>query len=235
MPKPTKKSRKLGLWMPRKIQKETRLSWQGKCLYAFFWSFGARGCWMTNEQIGKEWGRSSSAIKVIISNLNKAGLLDILAGNSKYRKIYAKDHPARIAYKREYAIRKAAEDKKILLARKQPGTNKQQQQSYSVESNPVEGHIQPGNRAVLNPVLIKNTIKKTIKHGEPSPLPAEGQAQASPQRQKPTKDEQLRNIKLESELEQQKKLVFGARPVKPSMSEAEFASRRELQRKAMGV
>ncbi|MHC4397239.1 MAG: hypothetical protein ACYS1A_16500 [Planctomycetota bacterium] len=261
MPKPTKKSRKIGVWIPRKIQKETRLSWQGKCLYAFFWSFGAKGCWMTNEQIGREWGCKAQTIKRIISNLYKAGLLDIVAGKSKYRKIFAKDHPAVKAHQREYMAQKEAETKKKLRAvcrvyneeevrtlqreilrkrerlqgQKLTATNKHgEREPNMVKSEPVEGQKLTGNRVKSEPLLKKNTNKNTIKHGEPSPLPAEGQAQASPQRQKPTKDEKLRSIKMQSEVEQQVR-NFGKGPPKISMSEKEFAERRERQRKALGV
>jgi hypothetical protein len=233
MPKPRKKSRKLGLWIPRTIQKETRLSWQGKCLYAYFYSFGAKGCWATNEQIGEEWGCSGQTIKRIVSNLDKAGLLHIAGGKSKYRRIWAKTHPAFQAAQRQYAAQQKAESQKIQLVQKCTGTNKHEKAVHRVKSVPVEGQKCTGNQVKSVPLLKKYTNKTTIKHGEPSPLPAEGQAQASPQRQKLTKDEKLRNVKLESELEQKKKLVFGARPVKPLMSEAEYAAKRERDKKAL--
>jgi hypothetical protein len=67
-------------------------------------------------------------------------------------------------------------------------------------------------------------------------LPAEGQAQASPKRQKPSKNEKLRTIKLLSEVEQQIN-HFGMRPPKPKPSDnlasPEFQKAKEDKVKAL--
>ena len=234
MSKAQKKSRQLGVWIPRKIQKSNALSDGEKLLFAYFWSFKGRGCWQTDEQLAKEFGRCPRTMGGRIANLDKAGLLYMTGRQSQYRRIWAKDHPSFKAGQRIIAAKKEAEAKEILLGKKLPTTNKQDEAiplGNILPTTPQKTADSLGNKL---PTTNKYTNKETIKHGEPSPLPAEGQAQASPQRQKPTKDEKLRSIKQQSEIEQQIRKIGKGPPVKP-LSEKEFAERRDRMRKALGV
>lgn len=101
--KERKKSRKLGLWIPERILKMSFLSGDEKIFYAYVYSFGERGCWQTDEQIGKYFGRSIRTVQRYHQNCKKAGLFKVIAKKSKYRRIWAKDHPKYKAMRKKQA------------------------------------------------------------------------------------------------------------------------------------
>ena len=148
MSKEKKKYRNLGLWIPRKILKMSCLSGDDKIYYAHVYSFGERGCWQTDEQIGTALGRSDRSIQRYQANCNKAGLLKVIGKKSKYRRIWAKDNPK---YK---AMRKRRADELRQERRSRP-------------TDPSE--LLRQNRPTTN----KYTNKSTIKQRGGSPSPAE--------------------------------------------------------------
>ena len=208
MGKDKKKSRKLGLWIPKKIQKMTILTGDEKIYYAYIYSFGERGCWQTDEQIGGELGRSERTLQRYQANCKKAGLLKVIGEGSKYRRIWAKDHP-------KY---KAAQQKQAELLRQ------------TCRSRPTELSGLPRQTC---PTTIKYTKKSTIKERGGSPSPAEGQAHA-PLKDKQhqlavhrTKEEAMSSI-------EQLNRRFGRNGRRAEgLTEAEFDRRRQKQLRAL--
>lgn len=129
MSKEKKKFRNLGLWIPQKILKMSFLSGDDKIYYAYVYSFGERGCWATDQQIGKALGRSDRSIQRYQANCNKAGLLKVIGKKSKYRRIWAKDNPKYIAMRKIRAKelrqnrQSRATDPSELLRQNRPTTN----------------------------------------------------------------------------------------------------------------
>lgn len=93
MTKDSKKSRKLGLWIPRAVQTLPFLSAAEKLLYAYMYSFAERGCWQTDQQIGEALGCCGRTVRRYLANCKKAGLLKVIGEGSKHRRIWAKDNP----------------------------------------------------------------------------------------------------------------------------------------------
>ena len=146
--KEQKKSRKLGLWIPQRILKMPFLSGDDKLFYAHVYSFGERGSWQTDEQIGKALGRCERTIQRYQANCKKAGLFKVIAKKSKYRRIWAKDHPKYKAMRKKQAV---------LL--------RQNRQSRATEVSELLRQSCPTTN--------KDTNKTTIKGRGGSPSPAE--------------------------------------------------------------
>jgi len=136
----SKKYRNLGLWIPEKIKKMSMLTGDEKIFYAHVYSFGERGCWQTDQQIGKALGRSERSIQRYQANCHKAGLLKVIGKKSKYRRIWAKDHPKYKAMRKKKAnelrqIRQSrTTDPSELLRQNCPTTNKYTNKSTNKQS-----------------------------------------------------------------------------------------------------
>jgi hypothetical protein len=103
MAKDGKKFRNLGLWVPVKILKMPFLSGDEKLFYAHVFSFGERGCWQTDEQIGKALGRSERSIQRYKANCRKAGLFKVTGEGTPRRRMWAKDHLKYKAWRKKQA------------------------------------------------------------------------------------------------------------------------------------
>lgn len=148
MAKEHKKSRKIGLWIPQRILKMSFLSGDEKIFYAYVYSFGERGCWQTDEQIGKALGRSVRSVQRYHRNCRKAGLFKVIAKKSRYRRIWAKDHP-------KYKAMRMKQAKQLRQIRQSRATDA----SELLRQN--------------CPTTITYTNKTTIKERGGSPSPAE--------------------------------------------------------------
>lgn len=99
-----KKSGNFGLWIPQRVLQMSFLSGDEKLYYAHIFSFAERGCWQTDEQIGKALGHGERSIQRYGANCRKAGLLKLTKKRSKYRRIWAKDHPKYVKWRKTQAL-----------------------------------------------------------------------------------------------------------------------------------
>ena len=204
MAKDHKKPRKLGLWVPLGILKMSFLAAEDKLFYAYVYSFGARGCWQTDEQIGESFGRCERTIQRYKTNCKKAGLFKIIHEGSPRRRIWAKDHPKFKAAQKMYA----------------------EQLRQTCQSRTTDLSESPRQNC---PTTNKDTNKSTNTERGGSPSPAE-QAHA-PLRDK---QQQLKEHRMKGEaaasIEQLKKsFAYGARWT-PEMTAAEQEQRRQRLR-----
>jgi hypothetical protein len=207
MAKEHKKSRKLGLWVPQRILKMSILSGDEKLFYAYVYSFGERGCWQTDEQIRESLGRCVRTIQRYQANCKKAGLLKVVGEGSKYRRIWAKDHPK---FKAAQKIRA-------------------EQLRQTCQSRTTNLSELPRQNC---PTTNKHTKKETNKERGGSPSPADGQAHA-PLRDKQRKLTEYR-IKQEAiaSIEQFKR-SFGRGGRRSELTPAEFEQRKQAQIRAL--
>ncbi|MFC1781111.1 hypothetical protein ACFLZ8_02470 [Planctomycetota bacterium] len=208
MAKEKKKYRELGTWLPQRIRELSFLSGDDKIYYAHIYSFGERGCWQTDEQIGKALGCSERSIQRYQSHCNKAGLLKVIGKKSKYRRIWAKDHPKYITMRKKKAIQ--------LRQERQSSTTKL---SELLRQN--------------CPTTNKYTNKRTNKKSGGSPLPVE-QAHALQK----NKQQQLEAYRTKEEtitsIEQLKNSFgYSARRRTTGLSSAEWEQRRQKQQKEL--
>ncbi|MBN1972541.1 MAG: hypothetical protein JW787_02810 [Sedimentisphaerales bacterium] len=225
MAKEQNKYRELGLWITWKILNMTCLSGDDKIYYAYVYSFGERGCWQTDLQIGKALGRSGRTIQRYQFNCRKAGLLRVIGQGSSYRKIWAKDHPKYIAWRKKKAI-------EIRQKRKSTTTKLSELPRQTCQGSTT--NLSESLRQNC-PTTNKETIKITIKESGGSPSPADGQAH-SPHK---NKQEQLEAYKTKEEttvsIEQLKNSFgYGAPRVKLEPEEIE-RRRQEQQRRLKAV
>lgn len=208
MGKEQKKTRKLGLWIPKGILKMPILTGDEKIYYAYIYSFGERGCWATDEQIGRELGRSERTLQRYQVNCKKAGLFKVIGEGSKYRRIWAKDHPKF----------KAAQKKKA----------KQLRQTCQSRTTDLSELLRQNC-----PTTNKYTNKSTIKERGGSPSPAEGQAHA-PLKDKQQKLEEFHTMEDTMKRVEQLKRNFGnGSRQTPKATPAEIEQRKQAQLKAL--
>lgn len=209
MDKEHKKSRKLGLWIPEGILNMSILSGDEKILYAYIYSFGERGCWQTDEQIGKYFGRSIRTVQRYQRNCKKAGLFKVIGKKSKYRRIWAKDHPK---YK--------------AMGKKQAEQLRQTRQSRMTEVSELPRQTCPTTKTY--------TKKTTNKERGGSPSLAE-QAHA-PLKDKQQQLEAYRTKEETTASIEQLKRSFGTgrgRRRTPELTAAERENRRQEQKRAL--
>ena len=220
MAKERKKYRELGLWIPQKIRELSCLSGDDKIYYAYIYSFSERGCWATDEQIGKALGRSKRTIQRYQSNCKKAGLLKVIGQGSSYRKIWAKDHPKYIAWRKTKAI-------ELRQERKTSTTNLLELPRQTCQGSTTE--LAELLRQTC-PTTNKYTNKRTNKESGGSPSPAEWQAHAPHK----NKQQQLEGYRMKEEsiasIEQLKN-SFGRGAPPRKLAPEEFEQRRQKLQK----
>ena len=83
------------LKLPMKILNIPRLSAEEKLYYAYIYSYSHRpkGCYATDEQIGKALGRKPRTIRYYQNSCMKLGLLAIESPGSPRRRLFAIAHP----------------------------------------------------------------------------------------------------------------------------------------------
>jgi len=183
------------------------LSGDDKIYYAHVYSFGERGCWQTDEQIGKALGRGGRSIQRYKANCRKAGLFKITAEGSPRRRIWAKAHPKYKAWRKKQAEQ---------LRQKRRG------------SMTDASRLPRQNRPTTN----KYTNKSTIKERGGSPSPAE-QAH-SPLKDKQQQLEAYRTKEETIASIEQLTRNFGRGPRRrPKPTDAEWEQRRQAQQRAL--
>ena len=225
MAKTQNKNREKGLWIRQKILELTCLSGDEKIYYAHIYSFAERGCWQTDEQIGKALGRSARTIQRYQSHCKKAGLLKVIGQRSSYRKIWAKHHPKFIASRKKKAL-------ELRQKRKNTMTNLSESPRQTCQSAKKE---QAESLRQKCPTTNKETNKRTNKESGGSPSPANGQAH-TPHKDKQRKLEAYRmKEETSGSIEQLKKSFgYGAPLKQPSPAEKE-QSRQENKRRLLAV
>lgn len=203
-----KKFRNPGLWVPQRILRLSILSGDEKLFYAYVYSFGERGCWQTDEQIGESLGRCVRTIQRYQANCKKAGLLKVIGQGSKYRRIWAVDHPK---FKAAQKIRA-------------------EQLRQTCQSRTTNLSELPRQNC---PTTNKYTNKETNKKRGGSPSPADGQAHAPLRdKQQQLQDYQTRQEAVASIEHFKRSFGLGARRAL-ELTPAEFEQRRQAQIKAL--
>ena len=81
------------LKMPSHIRNIPELGYGVKELLAHIYSFGRKGCWQSNETLGKMFFRSNRTVSLWIANLKTGGYILWLHPKGFYRTLWAKSHP----------------------------------------------------------------------------------------------------------------------------------------------
>lgn len=207
MAKENKKSRKIGLWVPQRILKMSFLSGDDKLFYAYVYSFGERGCWQTDEQIGKAFGRSERTIQRYQANCKKAGLFRVVGNKSKYRRMWAKNHPKYKAWRKKQAAL-------LRQTRRSRATNLSELPRQTC------------------PTTNKGTNKTTIKQRGGSPSPAEQAHAPLKGKQQQLEAHRTREEAIAS-IEQLKRSFGRGRRRTPELTPAECEQRRQEQKRAL--
>jgi hypothetical protein len=151
-----------------------------KLLLAHIYSFGRRGCWQSNETLGKMFFCSPRTISAWIGKLKKGGHILWLHPKGYYRTFWAKSHPDvkasdKLPY-RDREIPKAdivsGQAKSIPLRRNLPSECAETCEATAQE------YVIPLRRKLLQ---TNNTTPKENSNqipATPTPLPAGGQAPA---------------------------------------------------------
>jgi len=167
------------LKIPNHILSIEGLNYGQKQLLAHIYSFGRKGCWNSNETLGKMFHRSSRTITDWIVQLKKGQHILWVHGKGFYRTLYAKTHPdVKEAISLVYRGKEIPKVKVIsgqaesaLLSRKLPGELAENCEVTWQKS------VIPLSRKLLH---TNNTTKKDTNRdtATPAPLPAGGQAPA---------------------------------------------------------
>jgi len=184
------------LTIPYHILNNPALDVGERVLLAIIYSYGVKGCWASNETLGKIFFIKKRAISQWMSNLKKAGCIFWVHPKGRYRTVWAKTHPdVRAAQELLYMGEKISKEAvikghaaKILQRTESPGG--------IVEMCAPTAHfdcIQVRTNVLhTNNTTSKDTIKKTT--APPSPLPAGGQAPAVLEQRKQVSDSNIRRF-----------------------------------------
>jgi len=203
-----KKYRSLGLWIPLKIQKMSFLSGDDKLFYAYVYSFGERGCWQTDEQIGEALGRSGRSIQRYKANCRKAGLFKVTGEGTPRRRIWAKDHPKYKAWRKKRAAQL-----------------RQMRRGSTTDAS----RLPRQNRPTTN----KGTNKTTIKERGGSPSPAEQAHTPLKDKQQRLEAYRTKEETIASIEQLKKSFGWGTRRCGPELTAAEKQERAQQQRRAL--
>lgn len=81
------------LKMPNHILNIEGLGKGEMMMLAYIFSFGRKGCWQSNETLGKMFFRSPRTISLWVANLKKGHHILWLHPKGYYRTLWAKSHP----------------------------------------------------------------------------------------------------------------------------------------------
>ena len=180
MPDKKKQPTENYLKMPNHILNIEGLGKGEKMLLAHIYSFGTKGCWQSNETLGKMFFRKTRTISLWVSNLKKGGHILWLHPKGYYRTLWAKSHPEVIQ-----AETLSYRDKEVSKADIVSGQAKLNPLRNNLPSECAENcevsaqkNVIPLRKKLLhtNNTTIKDTTEKTT--ATPTPLPAGGQASA---------------------------------------------------------
>jgi hypothetical protein len=220
-----KKTKEPYYLVPMHIFDIAELNGDQKLLLAHIYSFGIKGCWQSNETLGKIFRTSARTISKWISKLKKSKLVYWVHPKGRYRTFWAKTHPDvasfdELLYMNEKISKKSVIEghaEEILLRKKLPTTH--EENSADTEKKPV---VQPGRNLLhTNNTTNKDTIKETIER--PSPLPAGGQSSAALEYRTQAQQEVIENFKRTFGISKKGKFT--------PLSEDEFQNEKQKQRK----
>ena len=203
------------------------ISLSEKVLLAHFHSYGTKGCWQSNETLGKMFFISARSISKWVTNLKKHNLVYWVHPKGRYRTIWAKTHPdvatsEELFYMNEKISKKSVIEghaAQILLRKNLPTT--QEENSVVTEKNRV---VQVGRNLLhTNNTTNKDTKRATIER--PSPLPAGGQSPAALVERTQARMDATEYFK--------QKFGIGSRKIFTPLSEAEFQNEKDKQKQAL--
>jgi hypothetical protein len=178
MDKKSVKPKENYLKMPNHILNIKGLGKGEKMLLAHIYSFGRRGCWQSNDTLGKMFFCSPRTISMWVAKLKKGGHILWLHPKGFFRTFWAKSHPdVKAANKLMY---RGKEISKVDIVSGQADPLRKNLRSECAENSEATSQksVVPLRKKLLH---TNNTTKKeTIKDNSatPAPLPAGGQAPA---------------------------------------------------------
>lgn len=213
--------------MPNHILNIEGLGKGEKMLLSHIFSFGRKGCWQSNETMGKMFFRSERTISVWVANLKKGRYILWLHPKGNYRTLWAKTHPDVKGSDKLLYRKQEISKTKVISGQIESEPLRRKLPSECAENCEVSAQkpVVPLRRKLLhtNNTIKKETTKDTT--ATPTPLPAGGQASAL-----------LVDRKAESiaRIERWKKSFgWGARRQTPELTAAECEQRRQEQRRAL--
>ncbi|MHC4575469.1 MAG: hypothetical protein ACYS76_15305 [Planctomycetota bacterium] len=205
---------------------KSKLGSNPKLLLAHIYSFGRKGCWQSNETLGKMFFRSERTISEWVAELKKGGYILWLHPKGYYRTLWAKSHPeVRAAATLPCNDREVAKAEIISgQAKSTPLRNKLRgEYAENCEVSAQKNRI-PLRRKLRHTNNTTNRDTTTDTSATPAPLPAGGQASALLEDRQ--KEKQAR-------IERLKKQFGGGKQRGGPLSPEEFERRREQQKAAL--
>jgi len=166
--------------MPNHILNIEGLGKGEKMLLAHIYSFGRKGCWQSNETLGKLFFRKARTISTWIGNLKQGRHILWLHPKGYYRTLWAKSHPdvggSDTLLYRDGEISKT----KVIYVITESIPLRRNQRSDCAENGEVSAPKDciPLRRKLLPTNNITSEETNGDKSATPSPLPAGGQASA---------------------------------------------------------
>lgn len=177
-----------------------------KVLLAHIYSFGAKGCWQSNDTLAEMFMVAPRTVTQYIAKLQREKLVQIKCPKGYFRTIWAKAHPD-VATAAQLSYRGAKIDKSA------------NHHSRKARGQCAKNGVRPGrNLLPTNNTTTKETTGETI--ATPSPLPAGGQAPALLEDR--TRESEARIERFKHEFGKSKK------PYQP-LTEQQFQQRRQAQ------
>ncbi|MGD8785985.1 MAG: helix-turn-helix domain-containing protein [Phycisphaerales bacterium] len=215
--------KELYLKVPYHILCNNKIGPREQLLLAHIHSFGRKGCWQSNETLGKMFNIGERTVSRKVKELKKAGCIFWVHPKGRYRTIWAKSHPdvkaaQSLLYMGNEINKKAiitGQAKHILLRQNcQGGIDKTDVPTATKQCIQVRQ-----NCLHTNNTTIKDTTVETI--ATPSPLPAGGQAPALLAEKKKAVQKDVEQFKAN----------FGKPKgrTSPKLTEQEFEDKRQAQ------
>jgi len=195
-----------------------------KELLAHIYSFGRKGCWQSNETLGKMFFRSPRTISLWVAHLKKGGHILWLHPKGYYRTLWAKSHPEVISAQ-SLRYRDGEISKAEVISGQANSTPLRKNQPSECAKNceaTAQKDVFPLRKKLLqtNNTTIRDTTKDTM--ATPAPLPAGGQAPALLQDRK---------VEQQGAIEKFKTRFGSARKEYKPLPDAEFEQNRQRQKR----
>ena len=215
------------LKMPYHILNIEGISLSEKLLLSHIYGFSTKGCWQSNETIGRIFMVKERSISRWVKNLKKNGLVFWVHPKGRYRTLWAKSHPDVKAKQQLFYMGEKISKEAVIkghAAQILHGQNCQGTKDRTVAPTATNECVQVRQNCLhINNTTKKDIIRKTIE--PPSPLPAGGQAPAALEQRTRAQKEAVNNFLN----------TFGRskRMQRTLLSEQETRDRVQQQRKAL--
>ena len=151
-----------------------------KMLLAHIHSYGRRGCWESNETLGRMFFRSPRTVSAWIADLKKGSHILWVSAKGYHRTLYSKTHPE-VKATQTLLYRKQEVSKTAIISGQIESTPPRRNLPSKFAENcevTAQKSVDPLRRNL--PPTIKTTRKETNKRttATPTPLPAGGQSPA---------------------------------------------------------